>query len=70
MLRKSGIEVDKLNNHQQVVLHNELIKRIKRNQCTYKQAKLLKKFGYRTDVSFKEASDKITRLASNGWRRI
>ena len=70
MLRKSGIEVDKLNNHQQVVLHNELIKRIKKNQCTYKQAKLLKKFGYRTDVSFKEASDKITRLASNGWRRI
>lgn len=69
MLKRNGVDVSSLNNHQQVTLHNEMIRRLKANLCTYKQAKILKKYGYGTNVSFKEASNTITRIANNGWRR-
>jgi len=70
MLDRSGIDTKSLNDHQQTVLHGELINRMRRDKCTFKQAKLLKKFGYRTDMGFKEASDTIDRLAKNNWRRV
>ena len=69
MLTRNGIDIADLNMHQQSVLHGEVIRRIKSNQCTYKQAKLLKRYGYRTDMSFRQASDTIDRLARNGWKR-
>ena len=69
MLKRNGVDVSSLNNHQQVTLHNEMIRRLKANLCTYKQAKILKKYGYGTNVSFKQATQTITRIANNGWRR-
>jgi hypothetical protein len=69
MLTRSGIDITDLNTHQQSVLYNEVLRRIKSKQCTYKQAKLLKRFGYRTDMSFQQASQTIDKLAQNGWKR-
>ena len=46
-----------------------LIGRMKANKATYKQAALLRKHGYSTDVSMSEATVIIDRLAKNGWRR-
>ena len=69
VLTRNGIDTEELNSHQQSVLYGEVIRRIKSNQCTYKQAKILKKFGYRTDTSFRQASDIIDGLARNGWKR-
>ena len=69
MLRRNGIDVSTLNDHQQVVLHNEVLRRIKGKLCTYKQAKILKRYGYNTNMTFRQASDTITKIANNGWSR-
>ena len=68
-LTRSGIDIKDLNQHQQSVLYGEVIRRIKAKQCTYKQAKILKKYGYRTDMSFQQAGATIDTLAQNGWQR-
>ncbi len=69
MLTRNGVDVTQLNDHQQVVLHNEMLRRIKGKLCTYKQAKLLKRFGYSTNMTFQQASNTITGIANNGWKR-
>ena len=69
MLKRNGVNTETLSDHQQVVLHNEMLRRIKGKLCTYKQAKILKRYGYKTDVTFREASDTITKIANNGWSR-
>ena len=69
MLRRNGVDVESLNDHQQAVLHNEMLRRIKGKLCTYKQAKILKRYGYSTNMSFRQASDTITQIANNGWSR-
>ena len=46
-----------------------LMKRMRDGRCSYKQAALLKKYGYGTDVSFSEASVIIDALAKTGWKR-
>jgi superfamily II DNA or RNA helicase len=69
MLTRSGIDIRDLNMHQQSVLYGEVLRRMKAKQCTYKQAKILKKFGYRGDMSFQQASHTLDTLASNGWKR-
>ena len=69
MLRKNGVDTTTLTEHQQTVLHNEMIRRYKANLCTFKQAKILKRYGYNTNVSFNQASQLITRIANNGWKR-
>lgn len=45
-----------------------LIKRSKADQCSYKQAGILAKYGEDTDVSFKEASSIIDQIAKAGWK--
>ena len=70
-LQKSGIEVDKFNNGERKTLWNELIRRIKGGKCSYKQAKLLKRYGIDgRNVSFKQASVLIERLAANNWKPL
>ncbi len=51
-------------------LIDTLIRRRKTNMCTFKQAKLLARYGYRTDVSFAEARGIIDALAANHWRPV
>lgn len=43
--------------------------RAKKGLCTVKQAKLMARFGYSTDVSFEEAGRLIDALAKNHWQR-
>lgn len=70
MLRRNGIDTTGLPVAHCRVLYNEILRRIKAKRCTYKQASLLKRFGYDTDVSFREASRIIDSLKSNGWKKV
>jgi hypothetical protein len=45
------------------------IERRERDRCSFKQAKVLTRFGYSSDCGFKQASAIIDALAKNGWRR-
>jgi superfamily II DNA or RNA helicase len=45
------------------------INRAKQGLCTVRQARVLAKYGYGNDVSFKEASGIIDALAKNNWKR-
>lgn len=51
-------------------LIGQLIERRRKNLCSYKQAKLLAKFGERTDVPFEYASERIDKIAKNGWKPL
>lgn len=70
MLRRNGIDTTGLPVAHCRALYNEILRRIKSNRCTYKQASLLKRFGYGTDVSFREASRIIDTLKANGWKKV
>lgn len=69
LLTKQGIDPDTLEYGHALQLIREIVKRFGTNQCSFKQAKLLKKFGYPTNVSRNEAKTIIDRIAANGWRR-
>ncbi len=69
MLEKNGIDTSDMSMGQARQLVGELIKRWKTKRCTFKQGKVLSKFGYDTDVGFDEASRIIDSIAKNGWKR-
>ena len=69
MLERNGIKTNDVDNHTQRLLFNEIVKRRKDGTCTYKQAKLLRKYGYSGKENFKEASRIIDDLAANGWKK-
>lgn len=69
-MRKSGINPDSMNYSAAKQLIGELITRFDKHLCTLNQAKVLKKFGYRTDMTFQEASQTIDAVAKNGWKTI
>jgi len=70
VLRRSGIEPNEHNPAEQCALFDNVVKRRKEGLCTFKQAKLLSKFGIdASGLTFKEASLEIDRLSSNGWKR-
>ena len=70
MLRRNGIDTTGLPVAHCRALYNEILRRIKAKRCTYKQASLLRRYGYETDVSFREASRIIDTLKSNGWKKV
>lgn len=47
-----------------------LIKRIDGQKCSFKQARLLERYGQSVDVSFSEASAIIDRIAKNDWKPV
>ena len=51
-------------------LIGRLIERAKEGKATYKQAKLLRRFGYSPDITRSEASTLIDAIAANGWKRV
>lgn len=51
-------------------LIGEINSRRDKGLCTYKQAKLLAKYGESTDVGFSEASQRIDAIARNGWKPL
>lgn len=68
VLRKQGVPFERLDSWQQRELFKETVRRFKANQCSFRQAKLLKRFGHSSDCSFDEAKAIIDRLAKNNWR--
>lgn len=70
ILQKQGINPDSVPYSQARQLVSEIISRWDKNLASFKQAKILKRFGYGTDVSFQEASRIIDALAKNGWRKV
>lgn len=70
MLKGTGVaDADKLPfpHAQQIV--KEIIDRRNDGRCTYKQAKLLGKYGYDPNSTFDEARVLIDQIAANGWRK-
>lgn len=70
MLERNGIDKpDQLPYGQAQQLVGEVIRRFKEKQCTFKMAKVLKKYGYPTNMSMTDASRTIDAIAQNGWKR-
>ncbi len=53
--------------HQASQLLDKLINRAKEGKCTYRQARILERQGFGTDVTFEEASATIDRIAKSKW---
>jgi type I site-specific restriction endonuclease len=69
LLTRQGINPDNLSFSQGKQLVGEILRRFDRKLCSFKQAKVLRKYGYDTEVSFAEASAMIDALARNQWRK-
>ena len=69
LLAKQGINPDRVSFVEGRQLIAEIFRRWNGKLCSFKQAKVLRKYGYDTQVSFAEASATIDALARNGWRR-
>jgi len=69
LLERNGIDTKGLTFTQAKQLVGEIIHRYEAKRCSYKQARLLARFGYPTDVPFAEASRLIDALAKNNWQR-
>ncbi|MEI8290758.1 MAG: DEAD/DEAH box helicase [Verrucomicrobiota bacterium] len=69
LLAKQGINPDQVSFTEAKQLIAEIFRRWNGNLCSFKQAKVLKKYGFETNVSFEQASATIDALARNRWRR-
>jgi superfamily II DNA or RNA helicase len=69
LLAKQGINPDGISFSQGKQLISEIFRRWDGKLCSFKQAKVLRRYGYSTEVSFAEASATIDALAKNGWRK-
>ena len=69
-LEKAGIPTADLTLTAASQLLSEVFRRRETKQCTYKQAKTLAKYDYRTDIPFAQASEIIGAVAKNGWRPV
>lgn len=68
-LEQWGVNTKGLSKRQAQQLMGEMIRRRQSGLCTYKQAKVLKKYGYDADVSYEQARTTIDAIAANGWKR-
>jgi type I site-specific restriction endonuclease len=69
ILLKQGIDPDRVTFAQGKQLLNEIFRRWDGRLCSFKQAKVLKKYGFDPAASRDEAKTIIDKLAANGWRR-
>ena len=69
LLAKQGINPDQVSFSGAKQLIAEIFRRWDGKLCSFKQAKVLRKYGFDTDVSFADASATIDQLARNGWVR-
>jgi hypothetical protein len=70
LLAKQGINPENVSFSEGRQLIAEIFRRWDGKLCSFKQAKVLRKYGYDTQVSFAEASATIDALARNGWRCV
>lgn len=68
LLKKQGVPFERLDEWQQRALFRETVQRFKTNKCSFRQAKLLQRYGYPVNVSFDEARAIIDKLAANKWK--
>ena len=69
LLAKQGINPDGISFSEGKQLIAELFRRWDGKLCSFKQAKVLRRYGLNTEVSFAEASATIDSLARNKWRK-
>ena len=69
LLLKQGINADGMPYSQAKQLLNEIFRRFDGKMCSFRQAKVLKKFGYPADMGRDEAKKTLDALAANRWRR-
>lgn len=71
MLDRAGIPTKELSHVQAKKLIGELFKRREQNLCTFKQVKIIRRYGIdAANWKFQEASDYITKLAANKWQPL
>lgn len=61
-------EINKMSFWEATTTMDRLVSRAKEGLCTFKQAKILAKYGERTDLTFQQASSVIDRIAKNKWK--
>jgi superfamily II DNA or RNA helicase len=69
MLERNGIPTEGVTFTQAKQLIGEIFNRREKGLCSYKQAKLLERYGYDGNVPFAQAKQVIDGLAKNGWKR-
>lgn len=70
-LRRNGVEdPEKLSFHQAHQIIGEIFRRRDQGLCSYKQARLLGRFGEDTDIGFQAAHDRIDAIKKNGWKPL
>jgi superfamily II DNA or RNA helicase len=69
VLARSGIPTENVTFWQASQLIDQVISRRAKGLCSFKQAKLLARFGYDINTSFEDARTIIDGLAANGWKR-
>ncbi len=72
VIRNAGIEVknkDSLTFHQAQGIIGAMMERREKKLCTFKQAKLLRKYSISSNITFKQASKMITAIKECGWRK-
>ncbi len=69
-LKRQGISTHDMSFCKASQLIGETIKRREKKLCTFKQAKLLVKFGESPDVGVERASELITAIRANRWRPL
>ncbi len=69
LLQRQGIDPDQMTYTQARQIIGELFRRWDGELCSFKQAKLLRRFGYGANVSREEAKALIDRIAAAGWKR-
>ena len=65
-----GLDPNNFTQRQAMALVREQFRRWDHKLCSFKQAKVLRKYGYSTEVSFNQASSTIDALAKNGWQKL
>ena len=68
ILKQTKIDPTSMTYSEGMSLHRELMRRMKRGLCSFRQAQILQKHGYDTEVSRKQASAIIDEIATKeGW---
>ena len=65
-----GLDPNNFTQRQAIALVREQFRRWDHKLCSFKQAKVLRKYGYSTEVSFNQASSTIDALAKNNWQKL
>gem|GEM_PF-202102 len=69
-LKQQGISTDGLSYSECKQLLDEVFRRFRNNECSFKQTKILKKYGYSGPIKRDQAKVLIDRIAANGWRAV